>query len=98
MTMMNERHVSKRIDFTINVHNKVIVTKNDNVMKSVLHCIEFCGHRDDATNEDPDANLGNFKALVEFRMEAGDNVLRQHLENCKKNATYMSKTAQNDIY
>ena len=39
--------------------------------------IALRGHRDDRTvvNEDPDHNHGNFWALLNFRVSAGDNIL-----------------------
>lgn len=43
------------------------------------------------------ANDGNFRALLRFRVEAGDNVLKEHLISTRSNATYISKTTQNAI-
>ena len=34
---------------------------------------------------------------IKFRCDAGDTVLAEHLSKCAKNATYRSKTTQNDI-
>ena len=42
-------------------------------------------------------NKGNFKALLAFRVDAGDELLEDHLKKCKKNASYPSKTSQNDL-
>jgi hypothetical protein len=36
------------------------------------------GHRDD--DKTPSGNPGNFKSLVEFRVESSDSVLRDHLK------------------
>ena len=47
--------------------------------------------------EDTDLNPGNYQALLKFRCDAGDTVLAEHLSKCAKNATYRSKTTQNDI-
>lgn len=58
----------------------------------------FCaGHRDDGTDFSSGKNQGNFHALLQFRVEAGDEVLMEHLKTCPKNATYCSKTTQNDL-
>ena len=65
--------------------------------------MEFCGrqgialrgHRDDASSEDP--NQGNFKALIQFRINAGDVALDSHLKECSKRSTYTSKTTQNEL-
>ena len=40
---------------------------------------------------------GKFHSLVQFAIESGDSILKEHLEQCRRNATYMSKTAQNDL-
>ena len=36
-------------------------------------------------------------ALINARIDAGDNVLKEHLEACGRNATYVSKTSQNEL-
>ena len=75
-------------------------------MKSIISAVEFCGHqgialrghRDDAKYPDnTDLNPGNYQALLKFRCDAGDIALAEHLSKCAKNATYCSKTTQNDI-
>ena len=57
-------------------------------LTSIIKCLEFCGrqgiarrgHRDDSTSESP--NQGNFKALIDLRIDAGDIALNQHLKTC----------------
>ena len=64
--------------------------------------MEFCGrqgialrgHRD-ACSEEP--NQENFKALIQFRINAGDVALDSHLKECWKRSTYTSKTTQNEL-
>ena len=54
-------------------------------METVILCgrqgIAFRGHRDDGTAVEEDAadNHGNFLALLHFRIQAGDQVLEEHL-------------------
>ena len=70
---------------------------------SVLRCLELAaregvalrGHRDDLTYDH--SPQGNFMAFVKFAIDSGDIVLKEHLECCSRNATYMSKTTQNDL-
>ena len=61
--------------------------------------IALRGHRDDATrNEkvvDDLGNHGNFRALLNFRVDAGDSILAEHLATAPLNTTYTSKTIQN---
>ena len=40
---------------------------------------------------------GNFRALLRFRIDAGDEELRNHLTRASSNATYISKTSQNQL-
>jgi len=42
-------------------------------------------------------NEGNFRALLQYRIESGDSVLQNHLQNTGRNATYISNTTQNDL-
>ena len=74
--------------------------------------ISLRGHRDDGPIEfshdiDSDGvryhcktsltNEGNFRELLRFRVLAGDNDLAKQLESSSKNATYISKTTQNEL-
>jgi hypothetical protein len=47
---------------------------------------------------DPAVNDGNFRALLRFRIDAGDAALKEHLESCVRNATYISPKIQNEIF
>ena len=67
-------------------------------MSWILKKIIFCGrnniplrgrHDNDPTNE---SLQGNFQALLYFRIDSGDEVLQNHLDNSSRNATYISKT------
>ena len=39
----------------------------------------------------------NFRALLNFRVDAGDTVLGEHLKAAAKNVTYTSPVIQNQI-
>ena len=41
--------------------------------------------------------VGNFVGFPQFKVRGGDKVLKQHLKNCSKNESYISKTSQNDL-
>ena len=58
--------------------------------------VPFRGHRDDSKYYDKE-NSGNFQALIYFRIDSGDTVLKEHFDTTPKNATYRSKTIQNEI-
>ena len=63
----------------------------------------FRGHRDDQKYHPPvgeysrESGVGNFVELLNFAVRRGDTVLKEHLETCAKNASYISKTTQNEI-
>lgn len=62
--------------------------------------IALRGHRDDDKRleaSERELNPGNFKALLRFRVESGDETLRDHFAKAAKNATYSSKTIQNEL-
>jgi len=68
----------------------------------MIKCNELCerqgiglrGHRDDTKSEV--LNQSNFRALLKLHVDAGDKELSEHLETCDRNATYISKTSQNE--
>ena len=94
----------------MNADSTILIEKNRHVLKSILKCIEFCGrrgitlrgHRDNDTQIDTaekdshHTNTGNFKELIRFQIDSGDSILEEHLRNCPKNATYVSKM-QNEL-
>ena len=53
------------------------------------------GHRDDGISLDK-GNHGNFQVLLQFRVEAGDEVLK-HFSSAPQHATYRFKTMNNKI-
>ena len=61
------------------------------------HDIALRGHRDDSKYYDSTSNVGNFQGLLNFRVECGDVILEEHFQTCPKNATYRSKTVQNEL-
>ena len=77
--------------------------KLSSITKTVLLCgrqnISLCGHRDSAkdSQRDDTSNLGNFWALLKFRVDAGDTVLADHLTTACRNATYTSPDIQNQL-
>ena len=68
--------------------------KLSSIMKTILFCgrqnIALRGHRDSALDIERDVddsqNHGNFVALLNFRIDAGDSVLEQHLSTAARNA------------
>ena len=63
--------------------------------------IPLCGHRDSSTDleglQSDSTNQGNFWALLNFRIHAGDTFLRDHLHTATRNALYTSPDIQNQL-
>ena len=96
-----------RIDNRINAERAQRVKENRLKIRSIVETVIFCGrqgiafrgHRDDCSDvqDDPNGNHGNFLALLNFRIQAGDKVLEGHMKNSASNALYTSKTVQNEL-
>ena len=83
-----------------------LVAQNCLKLKSILKCVIWCGkqniafrgHRDDDKQlQVSKGNPGNFKALLQFRVESDDLILKEHFEKASKNAVHNSKTIQNEL-
>ena len=92
------------IEQTLDNAKKALVDQNKKKIVPIIKTVMFCGrqnialrgHRDDSTNRDL-GNPGNFQALLDFRTDSGDTVLQEHFVTAPGNATYTSKTIQNEI-
>ncbi|XP_063794593.1 52 kDa repressor of the inhibitor of the protein kinase-like [Pseudophryne corroboree] len=86
------------------------VQENRQRLKPLIETILFLGrqniplrgHRDDGelfteADTEPLINEGNFRELLRFKVNSGDAALAKHLENSRANATYISKTTQNQL-
>ena len=85
------------------------IAKNRLKLASIIKTIVLCGrqnislqgHRDNQTDIERDAaglhNHGNSMALLDFRVDAGDKVLEDHLSQASRNATYTSSIIQNQL-
>ena len=95
------------IDQQINIFRQERIAENRVKLRSIVETIIFCGrqgialrgHRDDQTNveSNPLSNHGNFLALLQFCVQAGDHVLGNHLETAPANALYTSETVQDEL-
>ena len=96
-----------RIDHHLSSMHTKQVEGNRLKIRSIAETIIFCGrqgialrgHLDDRSSveEDPSRNHGNFLALLHFHVQSGDKVLSEHLKSAGGNATYISKTIQNEL-
>ena len=80
----------------------IIILLLETIVKTVLLCgqeiIALSGHRYDSQyTNDKNLNTGNFSALLLYRADGGDELLQEHFKNAPSNATYISKTTQNEV-
>ena len=76
----------------------ITIQKNRAILKSVLKAILFCSislrGSCEATSPVSSSqfaiNPGSFQALLQFRIESGDQVLKDHFSAGRKNAQYHS--------
>ena len=101
--LRNMRREAVPIDQQINNLLQQQINRNREILKSLFETIIFCGKNNIAlrgTRDDDPRNpslSGNFQALLEFRIDSGDQTLKHHLETAPRNATYVSKTIQNEM-
>lgn len=67
------------------------IAKNRAILKSILKVIIFCGKqnislRGHCEQIGSHSNHGNFLALVDFCLDAGDSILADHFKTCGRNA------------
>ena len=101
---------SQPIDTMSDASLRKRVAENREKLEPIIDTIKLCGrlglafrgHRDDSryhpdVGKYSDCGVCNFIELLNFRVRNGDVILGDHLKNCAKNASYISKTTQNDL-
>ena len=83
-------------------NRKVLAPIIDTIVTLGRLGLPFRGHRDDSkyhhkVGEYSTGGIGNFVEFLHFRVRGGDKVLEQHLKTYSKNASYISKTLQNEL-
>lgn len=91
--------MDSKINERINENRRRLVP----IVKTIIFCgtenIALRGHRDDGALDlqEKGEHEGKFRALLRFRIDAGDLTLKDHFQTAPKNATFISKTTQNDL-
>ena len=101
--MRTMRSQAVPVDQQLNTILQNRIAKNRDILGSLFKTVIFCGranialqgHRDDNPRDNP--VHGNFHYLLNFRVDSGDKILEEHLLNAPRNATYTSKTIQNEM-
>ena len=92
-----------RIDRMVEQRAKAVLDQNRHVLSIIvdtiklygMHSLPLRGHREDNTGE-PLTNQGVFKAILDHTAKC-DPIIREHLEQGKRNQQYPSKTIQSQI-
>lgn len=102
----------KDIDILLNNRMNQVIEYNQKRLIPIIKTVLFCaqnnlplrGHResgslkfDDIKKECLSGKQGVFRALLSFRIEAGDTNLETHLDAAPKNCTMISPSIQNEI-
>ena len=104
-------HKQPDIHYPLNEVMAERVSTNRQKLTSIFEIVVFCGrnnialrgHRDSTTDEEMDQSGSenqshdNFRALLQFRVQAGDTILADHLTTAARNATYTFSGIQNEI-
>ena len=85
------------IDVTINSSLSKRVQNNRKKLKPIVKTVIFCGrqniplrgHCDDSRYDS--SGKANFQALLDFRVDSGEEILADYFATAKSNATYCSK-------
>ncbi|CAF1213615.1 unnamed protein product [Adineta steineri] len=98
-------HLNSDINLLLNDINQQQQNKNRLILDSIIKCILFLGkqniafrgNNDDGLTDYDNSSQGNFKSLLLFKADAGDQVLQKHMRYHAKNATYMGSNIQNEL-
>lgn len=87
-TLSVEEQINKSVHNRCDANRKKLVP----IIKSIL----FCGEHD-APLRGKTSDRGMLRDLLAFRVDAGDNILKEHIETAAKNAVYTSHRTQNEL-
>jgi len=88
--------------------NESEIKRNRDILKVIIKTIILCGRQglvplrgghdlDSLDLNLPLHNDGNFRALLLYHIDSGDDLFLNHIKNCGKNSTYISTDIQNGL-
>jgi hypothetical protein len=106
--LLTVKDPASRIDNQLDDCRKQQATENRKRLEPIVKTVIFCGrlgialrgHRDDGALGPQKAikgQEGNFRALLAYLVDSGDNTPKEHLVTASKKATYISKVTQNEL-
>ena len=97
---------SLNVSKQVNVYRKNQAEENRLKLKSIVKTIIFCGRQGialrgkiesgEVLSNDSESD-GNFRALLRFRVDAGDDMLYDHLSTSSQVSQYISPSIQNEL-
>ena len=90
---------STRTDHNVSEDSVEKVKTNRSILTAIIKSIEFCGRNGIAVrgHRDDGALTSSEISLINFRIDAVDKILENHLNSCSKTLTYISKTTQSNF-
>lgn len=98
---------AEAVDKQLDTKRKKDVEENRLKLNGIVDTIRLCGiqnipirgHNDSGriSISTPLENDGNFRSLVRYRIDGGDQILKNHIENSAGNAMYTSPKIQNAL-
>ena len=101
----SERDIASQVDTAlrrqVDRNRGILITMVDVLKLAAIRNLPLRGHRDDGRIDPsgafPHENDGNFRMLLRFRIQSGDQALQRHLREAPNNAMYTSKAVQNEL-
>jgi len=98
----------KQNDVFVQLHkrNEKDIKNNRDILKTITETIELCGHQGIALRGGQDSSElslktpvknDGFRSLLRYRIQSGDNLFLNHIQNCGKNASYISADVKNEV-
>jgi len=101
-TLKNNNKITQRIR-TVDENRKRVRPIIQSLLFLARQNIALCGHRSIWSSDGNVfdilivGNEGNYRELLKFRIDSGYIELKIHFKMSNSNATYISKTSQNEI-
>ena len=93
----HQASVAEQLNSAIALQVQLNRQKLASIIKTTLFCghqnISLRGHRESSVNTNP----GNFRSLLAFQVDSGDELQKEHISLAPRNAVYTSNTIQNNL-
>ncbi|RVE42608.1 hypothetical protein evm_012749 [Chilo suppressalis] len=84
------------VDIQLQSGHQKAIDENRQILSTIISCVVFCGTHD-MPLRGKQADEGVLLDLLKLRINSGDDKLKSHLEECRRNAVYTSPKIQNEL-